>query len=82
MSLFADVSKLLIYCSTSFDCKKGRGMALLSHLLVERKDGLLVDIVAGGDDQVRKVGQAILLRHAHKRLLHNPETEFMNVQSR
>jgi hypothetical protein len=57
-------------------------MALLSHLLVERKDGLLVDVVAGGDDQVRKVGQAILLRHTNKRLLHNPEAEFMNVQPR
>ncbi len=56
-------------------------MALLSHLLVQRKDGLLVDVVAGGDDQVSKVGQAILLRHTHKRLLHNPEVEFMNVQS-
>jgi hypothetical protein len=57
-------------------------MDLLSHLLIERKDGLLVDVVAGGDDQVRKVGEAVLLRHTHKRLLHNPEAEFMNVQSR
>ncbi len=56
-------------------------MAPLSHLLIERKDGLLVDVVAGGDDQVRKVGQAILLRHTHKSLLHNPEAKFMNVQS-
>ncbi len=56
-------------------------MALLSHLLVERKDGLLVDVVAGGDDQVRKVGQAILFRHTHKSLLHNPKADFINVQS-
>ena len=51
-----------------------------SNLLVEWEYGLLVDVIAGGDDQVSEPGQVVLLTHQHKGLLHNPTIVLYSIQ--